>query len=292
MAAGSLSSQKEADTSISTPNSASNHVAPTSQRSMKRVGDSSNHSSMPANGSLSEAPPMLGAVAEALPQNAGNSGGSVGESNRDNTHRDAGRRGRSFGGNELQLQHSSFRSNGGPQARGDGSYHHRHGARRDLHRNFGSRESLASQKRDGFRPFIRGSAPNAPFIPRPPPHVAMRPFVTPMVYQGIFAALIIMLSYIFISTDVLMHLAEVPSHVFYVPGLHPDSHRPMPMVPFAPMLFPMPDPHLPSKILNQIDYYFRYYYSMCLVFHHMAFYCYVKPLISRFSLCPAVMRTW
>ncbi|KAI3462345.1 hypothetical protein Pfo_019008 [Paulownia fortunei] len=230
MAAGSLSSQKEAGASISTPNSTSNHVVPTCQRSMKQRG-SSNHGSMPANGSLSQAPSTQGAVFEAPPPNTGKSGGSVGESYRENTHRDAVQRGGSYGGNDLQPQRSSSRSNSGPQPRGDGSYHHSHGVRRDPHRSFGSRESHATQQRVGNRPFTRGPAPNAPFISPPPPPVAVRPFIPPI-------------------------YTEVPSPVFYVPRPHPDSLRPMPMAPISPVFFPMPDPHLPSKILNQIDYYF------------------------------------
>ncbi|KAI3472350.1 hypothetical protein Pfo_031084 [Paulownia fortunei] len=243
MAVGSLSSPKEVSTSISTPNSTSNHVVPSCQRSMKRGGGSSSHSSMPANDSLSQAPPTQDAVVEATPPNPGKSSGLVGESSRDNTYRDAGQRGGSYGGNELQPQRSSFRrNNSGPLSRGDGSHHHSHGGRRDQergkqdwgnpHRSFGSRESHAPQQRVGSRPFLRGPAPNAPFIPPPPSPVAVRPFVSPVVYT------------------------EMPSPVFYVPGPHPDSLRPMPMVPISSMFFPMPDPYLHSKIVNQIDYYF------------------------------------
>ncbi|KAH6797047.1 hypothetical protein C2S52_021601 [Perilla frutescens var. hirtella] len=222
--AGSLSPKKEPDTSISTPS----HVAPIgqSQRSTKRGGDSPNHNRMAANGSLSQAPSMLGAFAGAQQHNAGNPGGSSREYSKEDTHRVSGQRGRSFGGNELHSQHGSFRSNSGPQARTDGSYHHRHGARRDSHR----RENFTSQKRDGPRPFVRGPSPNGPFMPPPPP-VVMRPFVNPMVYH------------------------EVP-HVYFVQGPHLDSPRPMPMVSYSPMLFPMTDPQLATKILNQIEYYF------------------------------------
>ncbi|XP_057809273.1 la-related protein 1B-like [Salvia miltiorrhiza] len=216
---GSLSPRKGPDTSISTQI----HMAPGGQRSTKSGGDSPNHNRMAANGSLSQAP-----FAESQQQNAGNSVTSAREYNKEEAaHWVSGQRGRSFGGNELHAQHGPFRGNSGPQARPDGSYHHRHGGRRDHHR----RESFGSQKRDGSRPFVRGPAPNRPFLPPPRPPVLMRPFVNPMVYH------------------------EMPQ-VYFVPGPHLDSPRPMPMVSYSPMLFPMPDPHLLNKILNQIDYYF------------------------------------
>ncbi|XP_047967995.1 la-related protein 1C-like isoform X2 [Salvia hispanica] len=186
------------DTSISPQN----HTATSGSYSMK-------HIRFEADGTISQAPCIIGALAESQKQNAGNSG----------------QRERSFGGNEQQSQHRSFRgNNNGPQARPDGSYHHRHGGRRDHNR----RESFASQKRDGSRPFVRGPAPSWPFVPPP---VVMRPFVNPMVYH------------------------EMPQ-VFFVPGPHLDSPRPPPMVSYTPLLFPVPDPHLLNKILNQINYYF------------------------------------
>ncbi|KAK4410442.1 La-related protein 1C [Sesamum angolense] len=241
MALGSVSSPKEVSASISTPNSTSNHVVTTRQRSMKRGGGSSSHSSIPANGSLPQALPLQDAMVEGVPPNAGKSGGSVGESSRDNTHKDSGQRGGSYGGNELQPQRSSFRrNNSGPQPRGEGSYHHSHGGRRDQergkqewanpHRSYGNRDNHP-QQRVGSRPFMRGPAPNTPFMPPPPP-VPVRPFVAPMVYT------------------------EVPSAVYYVSGPHPDPLRPVHMIPFSPVYFPMPDPYLVSKIVNQIDYYF------------------------------------
>ncbi|KAK4430345.1 La-related protein 1C [Sesamum alatum] len=246
MALGSFSSPKEVSASISTPNTTSNHVATARQRSMKRVGGSgggsSSHSSILANGSLPQAPPLQDAMVEGVPPNPGKSGGSVGESSRDNTHKDSGQRGGSYGGNELQPQRSSFRrNNSGPQPRGDGSYHHSHGGRRDQergkqdwanpHRSYSNRDNHP-QQRGGSRPFMHGPAPNTPFMAPPPPPVPVRPFVAPMVYT------------------------EVPSAVYYVSGPHPDPLRPVHMIPFSPVYFPMPDPYLASKIVNQIDYYF------------------------------------
>ncbi|XP_041997576.1 la-related protein 1C-like isoform X1 [Salvia splendens] len=180
-----------------------------SDTSISSGGYSMNHIRLEADGTISQAPCIIGALAESQQQNAGN----------------YGQRERSFGGNEQQSQHGSFRgNNNGPQARPDGSYRHRHGGRRDHNR----REGFASQKRDGSRPFVRGPAPNWPFVPPP---VVMRPFVNPMVYH------------------------EMPQ-VFFVPGPHLDSPRPPPMVSYTPLLFPVPDPHLLNKILNQINYYF------------------------------------
>lgn len=179
------------DASISTPNSTPNHV-PARQRSLKfgSGGGNSSQISVPTNdNSLSQAPLAQGAIVETSLPNSGKNNGSTGESSRDNTYRDAGQRGGSYGGNELQ-RGSFGRHNSG---RGDGSYHHSHGGRRDhqergkqdwgnQHRSFGSRESHAPQQRGGSRPFLRGPSPNAPFIPPPPPPT-IRPFA-PMVYTG------------------------------------------------------------------------------------------------------------
>lgn len=220
MLAVSLSPQKEPNTTNSTPS----HVVPSGHRSTKRGGDSPNHNRVAAIGSLSQDPSMLGAFAEAQQHNAANSGGSTRVDNKEDTHRVSWQRGRP-GGNELHQQNGPLRSNSGPRA--DGSQHHRHGARRDTHR----RETFTSQKRDGSRPFVRGPAPNGPFAPPPPPPIVMRPFVNTMVYH------------------------EMP-HVYFVPGPHLDSPRPMHMVQYSSMFFPPTDPTLSTKILNQIDYYF------------------------------------
>ncbi|KAL3651867.1 hypothetical protein CASFOL_004869 [Castilleja foliolosa] len=205
MAIDCLSPPKEVTTGILKPNSNGNHVKPSRQRSMKYGGGSSSHRSMPANDSSSQAPPTQAVVVEAPPP---------------------------------------FRRNNssGPLFQGDGPHHHSVGGRHDQergkqdwnisHRNFGNRESHAPNRRPGPRPFNRGPAPNAPFIPPQPSPTAIRPFLTPMVYT------------------------EMPSPLFYVPGPHPESLRPMPMVPVSPMFFPMPDPYLHSKLVNQIDYYF------------------------------------
>lgn len=236
--------QKEVvNASISTTSSASNHVVPNRQKSMKRVGGGSSHSSITSNGIPSQAPHMQSFVVEAAPSNPGKSGASAGESPRDNMNRDTGPKGGSSSGNELHQQRGSFkRSNSGLQSRGDGSYHHSHGGRRDQERGkqdwssaqrpYGSRDNLSPRQRVSSRPFIRSPVSNTPFISVPPPPIAVHPFVSPIVYP------------------------EMASPVFYMTGPHPESLRPVSMVQIPQMFYTMTDPLLPSKIVSQIDYYF------------------------------------
>ncbi|KAL7090545.1 hypothetical protein ACP275_12G047800 [Erythranthe tilingii] len=214
---GSSSSPKEVNTSLSSPNLTSTHVVPARQKSMKRGGGSSSQGSiLAANDTSSQVSPVQVAMVEAPSPNSGKSSGYVGEFSRD---RDIGQRSYPF-----------RRNNNGPQPRGDGSYHHSHGGRRDNpHRSFGNRESHAPQQRVASRPFTRGPAPSAPLVTPPPP--PMRPFMSPMIYT------------------------EMPSPpMYYLPHTYLDPFRPM--VPVPQMHVNMPDPQLPSRILNQIDYYF------------------------------------
>ncbi|XP_073052223.1 la-related protein 1C-like [Primulina eburnea] len=99
------------------------------------------------------------------------------------------------------------------------------------HQSFGSRVNLAPQQSVASGPFIRGPVSRAPFIPPPPP-VGGRPYGPPVFYN------------------------DASSFTYFALGPHPGSPGHMPMFPYAPMLSPIPDPHLPSKIVNQIDYYF------------------------------------
>ncbi|XP_042042229.1 la-related protein 1B-like isoform X1 [Salvia splendens] len=238
---GSLSSPKEVGSSISSAKSVSNHVIPSRpKRESTKHSSGSSSPHMPSTDNISQTPlPQHGSVVDAMTHSTGKL--SVGEPSRDNNtkNKDNGQRGGSYSANETQPQQQRTyrRNNSGPLTRGDGSYHHggrrdqEHGGKQDWgHRSFNNRESHGSQQRTGSRPFLRGPAPNTPFVPPPP--VAVRPFVAPVVYT------------------------EMPSPVFYVPGPHPDSLTPMSMVPMPSMFFPMHDPHLPTKIVNQIDYYF------------------------------------
>ncbi|XP_042014823.1 la-related protein 1C-like [Salvia splendens] len=223
-------SPKQVNSSIPSPNSPSS-------RPKRSSGSFSPH--MPATNDISPTPlAEHGSLVNTLTHN---STGKLlaGEPSRDNitTNKEGGHRGGSYSANETQPQRTYRRHNSGPLIRGDGSYHH--GGRRDQerggkqdwgHRSFNHRESHGSQQQTGSRPFLRGPAPNTPFVP--PPTVAVRPFVAPVVYT------------------------EMQSPVFYVPGPHPDSLTPIPMVPMPSMFFSMHDPHLPTKIVNQIEYYF------------------------------------
>ncbi|XP_075497460.1 la-related protein 1C-like [Primulina tabacum] len=78
-----------------------------------------------------------------------------------------------------------------------------------------------------------GHVSSAPFIPPPPP-VGARPYGPPVFYNG----------------------EDASSFTYFALGPHPGSPGHMPMFPYAPMSSPIPDPHLPSKIVKQIDYYF------------------------------------
>ncbi|VFQ88690.1 unnamed protein product [Cuscuta campestris] len=212
--------------------------APNRQRSFKRGGGNSSNS-VQANGNFSQS---QGAIVEIAPHNAEKSGNSgAGLSSRDNMNHDVRQRGfgyKSHGGNEHQhQQNSNKRSNGGPRPRGDGSHYHGHASARDQergsqewnhNRGFGGRDAHMPPQRFPARPFIRGPL-TPPFIP---PAMPIRPFSPPIIYP------------------------EVASPLFCVPGPHQESFR-MPM--FAhmpPFLYPVPDPQLYSKIVNQIDYYF------------------------------------
>ncbi|XP_075501438.1 la-related protein 1C-like [Primulina tabacum] len=86
------------------------------------------------------------------------------------------------------------------------------------HQSFGSRVNLAPQQSVASRPFIRGPVSSAPFYSSTSPYAS--------------------------------------SFTYFALGPHPGSPGHMPMFPYAPMSSPIPDPHLPSKIVKQIDYYF------------------------------------
>lgn len=54
----------------------------------------------------------------------------------------------------------------------------------------------------------------------------------------------------------LVYVTHTPHEPLGVPFVAPMRH---------PMVFPAPDPQLHTKIINQIDYYFRYSFSYLLV---------------------------
>ncbi|KAL6959903.1 hypothetical protein U1Q18_040052 [Sarracenia purpurea var. burkii] len=226
-----------------------NHVTPSRQKPMKR-GSGSSSGNISANGGFPQPPPPpLAPVVEVPPTNTGKSGLAVPESSpRDHTYKESGQKGgfgsQSHSGNDHPQQRNQYRrGNGGPYPRGDGSYHHGYGGRRDQdrgnhewnsHRNVSGRDAHMHPQRVLPRGYIRPQPHSStPFIPPPP--VPMRPFVNPMGYP------------------------EVPSPVIYVSAPPQDSLRGMPVVaqmqPHA-IFFPMMDPQLHTKIVNQIDYYF------------------------------------
>lgn len=62
------------------------------------------------------------------------------------------------------------------------------------------------------------------------------------------------------------------------PMVYVDSLRGMPIVaPIPPpaVFFPPPDPQLHAKIVNQIDYYFRYLFAFCLIGNVISFFFFV-----------------
>ncbi|XP_073293640.1 la-related protein 1C-like isoform X2 [Primulina huaijiensis] len=240
----SWSSQEVVNSIVSATNSASNHESPIRQYSPELGGDRTSHRNIAANGSFSQAPNSHSSVVEASPFNPGKSSISSGVSPRDNTRRDVGQIGGSHSGREPHHPRGPFRrNNSGPQLQGNGSSNHGHGSKRDQerwihdrsnnHRSFGSRVNLAPQQSVASGPFIRGPVSSAPFIPPPTP-VGVRPYGPPVFYN------------------------DASSFMYYGLGPQPGSPGHMPTFPYAPMLNPIPDPHLPSKIVNQIDYYFSH----------------------------------
>lgn len=173
--AASLSSQKQVSNSAN-PNPTPNHTIPMRQRSMKRNG--ANNSS---NGGSSQLPGSQGPVGEVHLNSP-----STGE------HGQRSSQSRSADDHPQQQQRNSFRNrNGGPHSRGDGSYHHNYGGRRDQdranqdwnsHRNFNGRDSHMQPQRVGQR-FMRHPPPQpttTPFVAPPP----VRPFGGPMGFPG------------------------------------------------------------------------------------------------------------
>ncbi|XP_062101897.1 la-related protein 1C [Humulus lupulus] len=201
------------------PTSTPSHPATARQRSFKR-----NNSNASSNGSSSQ---------PQAPANQAVDMASTNPSPREHTQR-SGFGSHSDGGGDHLQQRNSFRSrNGGMHPRGDGSHHHNYGNRRDQdrgnhdwnnRRSFNGRDSHIHQQRPVSRVY-HGPTPQPSPTAFIPPHI--RPYGTPpMGFPG-----------------------ELGPPIVYVP--HPPFVAPM-----QPMFIPAPDPQLPSKIVNQIDYYF------------------------------------
>ncbi|KAF2306297.1 hypothetical protein GH714_016335 [Hevea brasiliensis] len=219
----SSSSHKQVSNNAS-PNSTPNHTMSARQRSMKRNGANTS-----SNGGSPQPPGSQPQTGEVHLNNP---------SPRDHSQRNSQSRGAN---DHPQQQRNSFRRNGGPHSRGDGSHHHNYGGRRDqdranqdwnTHRNFNSRDNHMQPHRVVQR-FIRHPPP-----PPPPPTTAP-----------------------FIGSPMRAFSSPIGFHEFYYfAGPPPDTLRGMPFVaaPIPPpaMYFTTPDPQLHSKIVNQIDYYF------------------------------------
>lgn len=228
---GSISSSKQVLANTSSPNSNMNHVTNTRQRSIKRGTNN--------GGFIQPSSPQPQAPAVEVPP--GKPGNTTGESS---SHKEGGPKG-GFGNDHEPQRSNSFNRRGGSgqHPRGDASYHHSYGGRRDQDRgnqdwnrtqqSYGNRDNYMQQQRGAHRGYARG--PHAsPFIaPQPVP---VRPFPSHMVFP-----------------------TDVPQPVFYVQS--PESLRGvvpiMPQVAAHPMYYPpFPDPQLHVKIMNQIEYYF------------------------------------
>ncbi|KAG8660043.1 la-related protein 1C isoform X2 [Manihot esculenta] len=211
---GSASSSHKQVINNATPNSTPNHTMQARQRPTKRNGANTS-----SNGGTPQSPGSQPHVGDVHLNNS---------SPRDHSQRNSQSR---SANDHLQQQRNSFRRNGGPHSRGDGSHHHNYGGRREQdranqdwnpHRNFNGRDTHMQSQRVVQR-FLRHPPP-----PPPPPTTA--PFIGP------------------------------PVRAFGSPIGFPDPLRGMPFVaaPIPPpaMYFTAPDPQLHSKIVNQIDYYF------------------------------------
>ncbi|KAA8547541.1 hypothetical protein F0562_003970 [Nyssa sinensis] len=242
----SSSSQKQIITNNANTSLTQNHATPARQKVTRRVSGSSSGSVSDNGGSLQPPLPSPGSAVEMPSNNAGKSGSVLLESSpREHTHKESGQRGgfgsQSHSGNDHTQQRSSFRrGNGGPHPRGDGSYHHNYGNRRDQdrgnhdwnphHRSFNGRDAHMQPQRVVPRSYNRPPPPSSPQF-MPPPPMPVRSFG---VYPDVASSLI--------------YLTPSPDPLRGLPIVTPMPHH--------AMYYPVPDPQLHTKIVSQIDYYF------------------------------------
>lgn len=199
-----------------------NHGQPSRQKSMKRDGGGNAQ----ANGGFSHqnSLPREGSHSHNVSLKTSSGGSS------ENSGRELGTR--NPNGDHHHPRSSFRRGNGGTHARGDGSHQNYGGRRNDQdrgnhdwshQRSFNGRDAPL-QPRVGPRGYVRPPPVSAPFV-HPGGPAPMRPFMNPMVMPD--------MSMIYFSQGVPI-VAPVP----------------------PPMYFPVPDPQLQAKIVNQIDYYF------------------------------------
>ncbi|KAK9271245.1 hypothetical protein L1049_026835 [Liquidambar formosana] len=243
---------KQATTNVN-PNSMPNHALPVRQRSMKRgVGGTGGG---PVQGGFAHAPPPPPPLPPIpvfeIPHNA--FGKLVPAAVPDSTHREPPHRGnnwetRPIGGFVSQShavndhpspRNSSRRGNFGPHPRGDG-YHNNYGGRHNQDRGNHDWNSRSSNVRDAHMQPHR--APLRNFVRHPPP--ASAPFISPQPVRPFGNPI---------------GFPEMTSPVYIIPALPSESFRGMPFVTPPPppaMYYPFPDPHLPTLLVNQIEYYF------------------------------------
>lgn len=160
-------------------------------------------------------------------------------------------------------RNSSRRGNFGSHPRGDGPYHNNYGSKRD-HQDRGNFMNprdvqMHQQQRPPPRGLVRPVPPSsAAFSPQP-----ARPFANPMGFPGEYtlSKIFFFFGYMEVKLIFLSFLEFV-----YIPTLPLEPIRGMPFISHAPhpaMFIPVAEssmPPLPSLIVNQIDYYFRYIY--------------------------------
>lgn len=197
-----------------------NHTGPSRQRSMRR-----SNSNVSSNGGVPQQQAPAGQAVEIASSNP---------SPKEHTQR-SGFGSHSHGsGDHPQQRNSSRNRTGGPHPRGDGPHHYHHyGGRREQDRgshdwnshsrSFNGRDNHLQQPRVSPR-MIRGPPP-----PPSPTHFIpqhLRPYPS-------------------------MGFPELGPQVFYLAPQPPYVAPPL-----SPVFMNPPDPQLPSKIVNQIDYYF------------------------------------
>ncbi|KAK1432617.1 hypothetical protein QVD17_09515 [Tagetes erecta] len=227
----SSSPRKHKTANNTSPSSTQNNVPPAKQRYTKRGGGSFNLN-VSANGGVSH----ISATSQ----------DSVESSPRENPRVESLKGG--FGsqtqnGNDRQHQRNTYRrSNSGPHSRGDGSYHHGYGGKRDQDRewnqhskSFNGRDSHAHSPRGYPRGYVRPTVHTPPQF-MPPQMPLLRPFGNNMMYPDMSS----------------------PLFYFQGPPPPPESLRAMPPLvgPIPPPMYFVSNPMLHAMIVNQIDFYF------------------------------------
>lgn len=201
------------------PSPTTNHAGPSRQRSMRR-----SNSNVSSNGGVPQQQAPAGQAVEIASSNP---------SPKEHTQR-SGFGSHSHGsGDHPQQRNSSRNRTGGPHPRGDGPHHYHHyGGRRDQDR--GSHDWTHSRSFNGRDNHMQQPRVSPRMIRGPPPPPSPTHFIP-------------------------QHLRPYPSIGFPELGHHVVYLAPPPPYvapPLSPVFMGAPDPQLPSKIVNQIDYYF------------------------------------